>query len=68
MAATPQIAAADGRTYDARAVELQAPTFYGRAENWSMRLILKVAAADEMEELRASAVAAADASSAVAAA
>ena len=54
-----------GRTDDARAAELQAPTIYGRAENWRMRLIiLKVAAADEMEEQRASAVAAADASSA----
>ena len=56
-----------GRTDDARAAELLAPTIYGRTENYSMCLILKVAAAKEMEEQRAS-VAATDTSTAAAAA
>lgn len=52
---------------DAPASEL-APAIYGRAQNRSLRIILKAAADDEMEQQRAAAVAAADASAAAAAA
>jgi hypothetical protein len=57
-----------GKADGARAAELLAPKIYGRAQNRSMRLILKATAAEEMEEQRAAAVAAADASAAATAA
>ena len=46
-----------------RTAELLAPSIYGRTENRSMRLVLKAAAAEEIEEQRAAAVVA-DASAA----
>ena len=61
-------ASTDGdRAVDAPASEL-APAIYGRAQNRSLRIIIKAAAADEMEQQRAAAVAAADASAAAVAA
>ena len=55
------------KAVDAPASEL-APAIYGRAQNRSLRIILKAAADDEMEQQRAAAVAAADASAAAEAA